>query len=162
MNLREEKHWTYGASAFLYGARGQRPYISYTSVQTDKTKETIQEILAELKGITGEKPVTEEELSRVKRQTILELPGSRETMTAVGSSILNLVEFDLPDNYYDTYVSKVEALTTEDLDQAARSIISPNQQVWIIVGDRAAIEDDIRSLALGPIHHIDADGKPTV
>ena len=66
MNLREEKHWSYGAASVLYGARGQRPFLAYTSVQGDKTADSIAEMLKELLGMTGERPITEEELDKVK------------------------------------------------------------------------------------------------
>ena len=66
MNLREDKHWSYGAHTILVGARGQRPFLAYAPVQTDKTKESMIEIAKELRGILGEKPVTADELSKVQ------------------------------------------------------------------------------------------------
>src|SRR4029077_903720 len=59
MNLREDKHWSYGVRAVLPAARGQRPYISVSAVQTDKTKESMVELVKEYKNITGGKPITE-------------------------------------------------------------------------------------------------------
>ena len=38
MNLREDKHWSYGASSFFWDARGQRPFVVFAPVQTDETK----------------------------------------------------------------------------------------------------------------------------
>ena len=54
MNLREDKHWAYGAQTLFWDARGQRPFIAFAPVQTDKTKESIQEIQKELRGILGD------------------------------------------------------------------------------------------------------------
>ena len=62
MNLREDKHWSYGAGTLLCDARGPRPFLAYAPVQTDKTKESVQELLKELRGIRGERPVTADEL----------------------------------------------------------------------------------------------------
>ena len=76
MNLREEKHWSYGARSVLYGARGQRAYFAYASVQTDKTKESVAEMDKEFREIVGTRPPVDSELTRVKQQQILELPGS--------------------------------------------------------------------------------------
>ena len=87
MNLREDKHWSYGASTLLYGARGQRPYFAYAPVQTDKTKESLAEIQKEFRDVISQRPISQEELDRVKTQQVLELAGSRETMNAVGGSI---------------------------------------------------------------------------
>jgi zinc protease len=80
MNLREDKHWSYGASSRLISARGQRPFVVIAPVQTDKTKESLAEINKELRGILGDKPPTAEELAKVQANETLSLPGSRETM----------------------------------------------------------------------------------
>ena len=160
MNLREEKHWSYGARTILYGARGQRPYFAYASVQSDKTKESVAEIQKEFHDVIGQRPITDQELERVKTQQILELAGSRETMSAVGGAIGELLEYRLPDDYWDTYASKVQALRPADIHDAAKSLIHPEQMIWIVVGDRSKIEDGLRSLNIGEIQHIDADGKP--
>ena len=53
MNLREDKHWSYGAGSLVRDAKGQRPFLAYVSVQMDKTKESIQEIDKELTSIIG-------------------------------------------------------------------------------------------------------------
>ncbi len=159
MNLREEKHWTYGASTILYGTRGQRPYLAVTSVQADKTKETVAEILRELNDLVTIKPVSEEELIRVKTQTVLELAGSRETMNSIGSAIGDLVEYHLPDDYWNTYPGRVSALDEAAVHQAAARLVRPQQTIWVIVGDQASIEEPIRSLHLGEIIHLNADGR---
>lgn len=161
MNLREEKHWSYGARTILYGARGQRPYFAYASVQSDKTKESVAEIQKEFRDVVDQRPITDKELERVKTQQILELAGSRETMSAIGGAIGELLEYRLPDDYWDTYADKVQALRPAEIHDAAKSLIRPEAMVWIVVGDRSKIEDGLRSLNLGEIQHIDADGNPT-
>ena len=160
MNLREEKHWAYGAAAFISDARYQRPYIGYAPVQTDKTKESLMEIQKEIANITGGKPITEEELAAVKNQEILGLPGNRETMRSIINSISQLMEFHFPDDYDATFVKKVQSLKTSDVNDAAKSLIEPQHTIWVIVGDRAKIEQGIRDLKIGEISVVDADGKP--
>jgi zinc protease len=151
MNLREEKHWSYGAASVLYGARGQRPFLAYASVQGDKTTDSISEMLKELSGMTGTKPISEEELARVKQQQILELPGAHETMNAVGNLFSDLLQFGLPLDFYNTYVSKVSALTVADLEACARTLLDPRQMVWMVVGDRAVLEGPLKDLGIGEI-----------
>jgi zinc protease len=151
MNLREEKHWTYGAASLLFGARAQRPFLAYSSVQTDKTADTIREILGELKGMLGERPVTLEELDKVKRQQTLELPGSHETMSAVGNLLGDLLQFGLPIDFYDHYVSEVAALTVADIDRTAKTLLDPAHIIWLVVGDRAAIETGLQELGIGEV-----------
>ncbi len=48
MNLREEKHWSYGARSTIVATRAQRPFFAYAPVQTDKTAESLAEILREI------------------------------------------------------------------------------------------------------------------
>ena len=151
MNLREDKHWAYGALTLLMSARGQRPFLAYAPVQTDKTKESLTEIDKELHGILADHPATDAELARVKASETLRLPGSRETMDRVMSSIEDLVEYDLPEDYYQTYAGKVRALTLADIGKSAQEVVQPNHLIWVVVGDRAKIEAGIRELGLGEV-----------
>jgi zinc protease len=162
MNLREEKHWTYGARSLLYGARGQRPFLAVASVQSDRTRETVSEMLRELTDIISTRPVSDAELARIKDQTILELAGARETMNAVGSAISDLLEFNLPDDYWETYPGRVKALGAESAREAAKLLIQPGRFAWVIVGDRATVEPQLEALKAGRIEHIDADGRRLV
>jgi len=160
MNLREDKHWSYGATSLLWGARGQRPFLALAPVQTDKTKESLAEINKEFRGILGDHPVTPEELAKIQANETLSLPGSRETLDAVGQSINDMVQFGLPEDYYETYAGKVRALKTSDVGDGAKAIVHPDNLVWVIVGDRAKIEAGVKELGLGEIRLLDADGKP--
>jgi zinc protease len=160
MNLREDKHWSYGASTALAGTRGQRPFYAYAPVQTDKTKEAMIELDKEFRGIIGPRPPTPEELAKAQASQTLRLPGSQETNGAVAQSIQNIVQFGLPDDYYQTYPSKVRSLTTADLADAAKTLVRPDNMVWVVVGDRAKIEAGIRELGFGEVQLLDADGNP--
>jgi zinc protease len=151
MNLREDKHWSYGAQTILFGAVGQRPFLVYAPVQTDKTKESLAEVVKELRGIRGDRPATPEELARIKASETLRLPGSRETIGQVASSIETLVEYGLPDNYYDTFASKMREVSLADVGKAASEVVQPDHMVWVIVGDRAKIEAGVRELGLGEV-----------
>jgi zinc protease len=160
MDLREDKHWAYGAYSFLVGARAQRPFLIFAPVQTDKTKESLAEVGKDLRAFLTDQPVTSQELAQVQANRTLSLPGSRETLNSVGSSITDLIQFRWPDNYYDTMAGKIHALKTNDLDEAAKQVIHPDNLVWVVVGDRAKIEAGIRELGIGEILYIDADGNP--
>ena len=160
LNLREDKHWAYGSFSFLRDARGQRPFMAYAPVQTDKTREALAELRKELAGIVSDRPPTAEELARAQSSLTLTLPGSWETMDAVAGSIADIVTFGLDDRYFDQYADRVRAQTLESVTAAARGTIQPDHLVWVVVGDRSKIEPGIRALGLGEIRLIDADGKP--
>jgi zinc protease len=160
MNLREDKHWAYGAYTFFRDARGQRPFVAYAPVQTDKTKEAVLELDKELRGIIKDRPIEPAELARAQASLTLTLPGSWETMAALSGAIGDIVTFGLDDRYYDTFADKVRAQTIQSLTQIASEVVHPDQLIWVIVGDRSKIEPGIRELKLGEIRIIDSDGKP--
>jgi zinc protease len=160
MNLREEKHWSYGSFTFIRDARGQRPFLAYAPVQTDKTGEALVELRKELRGILTDRPPTAEELARAKSELTLTLPGNWETMSAIAGTLADIVSFGLDDRYYDTYGEKVQAQTVASVGAAAKAVIHPDRLVWVVVGDRSKIESGIRALNLGEVRFIDADGRP--
>ncbi len=158
MNLREDKHWTYGCGSFLPSARGQRPFLAFAPVQIDKTKEAMAEVLGELRGICGAAPVTPDELAKAQSQQTLALPGSWETGQSVARSIADMVTYSLPEDYYDTYAGKVRSLTPGEVSAAAGRVLQPERLVWVVVSDRAKVEQGIRELNLGEVRFLDADG----
>jgi zinc protease len=159
MNLREEKSWSYGARSMIMATRAQRPFLAYAPVQTDKTAPALAEILREITEIRGKNPPTEAELERVKNSNILSLPGRWETNPAVLGDLGKLVAYGLPDDYWDTYPQRLNELQLEQVAAAARDTIDPAQLTWIVVGDRARIEDELKELKLGEIRLIDVDGN---
>ena len=159
MNLREDKHWSYGAGSSIVSARGQRAFFSYAPVQSDKTKESMAEIAQELGAVIKDKPVSQEELAKVTRQQVLELAGTWETMGAVSGSIGDIVTYNLPEDYYDTYAERVKGLELSNMKQAADIVLNLDRLVWVVVGDLAKIEPGIRELGYGEIRYISPDGK---
>jgi zinc protease len=159
MNLRENKHWSYGTQSMFLSTAGQRPYLVVASVQTDKTKDSLVEMEKEIQGMAGGRPVTAGELQASVDQATKSLPGSRETSSAVSSSNASIVSYHLPEDFYTTYAAKADALTPADLNAAAQTFFQPRQLIWIVVGDRAKIESGLKDLDLGPVHLLDPDGK---
>ena len=88
------------------------------------------------------------------------VPGRFETKNAVLGAVVEMVQYGIPEDYYDTYSQHVRALDTEDLSQAAKNIIFPDKFTWMIVGDREKVEEGIRGLNLGEFQLIDIDGQP--
>jgi zinc protease len=159
-NLREDKHWSYGTRTLLWGARAQRPWITFAPVQTDKTKESLVELNKELRGVVGDRPLTQAELTAIQDSETLSLPGSRETQDEVGASINDLVQYGLPDDYYETMAGKIRALKTADLANAAKTVVHPDNLIWVVVGDRSKIEAGVKELNLGELKFLGPDGKP--
>ena len=159
MNLREDKGWAYGARTTLLQTKGQRPFIAYAPVQTDKTAESIIEIKQELSEFLTTNPVTEDELQKVKDNNTLSLPGRWETVRAISSDLSQIITYGLPDDYWDTYTNKVRNLSSKKLQDAAEKAIKPDNLIWVIVGDLSEIEDEVRNLDFTQIKTLNADGK---
>ena len=159
MNLREDKGWAYGARTTLLQTKGQRPFIAYAPVQTDKTAESIIEIKQELLEFLTTNPVTEDELQKVKDNNTLSLPGRWETVRAISSDLSQIITYGLPDDYWDTYTNKVRNLSSKKLQDAAEKAIKPDNLIWVIVGDLSEIEDKVRNLDFTQIKTLNADGK---
>ncbi len=159
MNLREDKHWAYGARSILYDAKGQRLFFTYAPVQSDKTKESMVEIDKELRGILGDRPPTAQELDKAQKNMTLQLPGRFETKSSLESGLEDIVVYGLPEDYYETYAGKVNAMDLGKVTAAAKQIVHPDQMVWIIVGDQAKIQKGIDELGFGEIHKMSPDGE---
>lgn len=158
MNLREDKHWSYGANTFVINVKAQRPFLAFTSVQSDKTMESVKEIQQELIGFIGQKPATKEEIQKNKENKILQIPGNHETMSDIAGDISTIVSYNLDDDYFEKYTEKLKNLDSEEVVKASKNVIQPNALVWVVVGDRATIEKPLESLGI-EIRNIDSDGN---
>ena len=158
MNLREDKHWSYGASSMILSAKAQRMYFLYSSVQSDKTADAMQEVQKELQSIIGDKPPTEEEFAKTQSNVVRGLPGSWETIRQVAGSLEEIVQYNLPDDYYRQYPAKIAGMTVQEVREAAGQAIKPASLVWIVVGEKAKIDDSVKALGL-PVTYVDADGN---
>jgi predicted Zn-dependent peptidase len=160
MNLREDKHWSYGAGGLVLGAQQDRPFLVYAPVQTDKTAETVIELRKEITDFVSTRKVTKEELDKVKSNEILKLPGQWETNSSVNASLYNLVKYKLPYDYYQKYDDNVRNISLEQLQDVSVKSIMPDAVNWFIVGDKAKIGPSLAKLGFDQIVEIDADGNP--
>jgi zinc protease len=161
MNLREDKHWSYGSRTILVDAKGPRPFVAFAPVQTDKTAESMQELVNEMSGIVGDHPVEQDELDKVQANRILSLPGSWETSGEVSGAIQEIVEFGLPLDYYNNFAARVQSLQLADVRGAAGRVVHPGSITWVVVGDRSQIEEKIRELGWADVELLDPDGNVT-
>ena len=158
-NLRLDKHWSYGTSGALRDARGQRTFLVLAPVQTDKTKESIIEVKKEIADVAGNRPVSGEEFQSIMRNMTLRLPGRFETLSSLEAAAIDLVNYDLPDNYWANYGIKMRGLTEAQLESAGKKFVRPDEIIWLIVGDVSKIETGVRSLGYGEVIKLNADGE---
>jgi len=160
MNLREDKHWSYGARTSASSTVGQRPWMAMAPVQIDKTGPALAEMRKEIAEFAdGSKPATEAEVNRIRNIQTLSLPGAYETAAAVASTIGSIVQFKRPDDYVVRRKAEIEAMTPAQVQQAAAAI-KPQGLTWVVVGDLKQTEAAVRALKLGEVTVIDAEGNP--
>ena len=150
MNLREDKGWAYGAFTFMPDSRGQRMWMVYAPVQTDRTRDSIEEMLREFNEYLSDAPATDDELVKSVRNNVNSLPGQFETGGAVLGSMLSNQRFGRDDSYVESLTDRYEGLDLEDVHEAAENVMHVDRLTWLIVGDREKIESDLRGMELGP------------
>ncbi len=160
MNLREDKHWSYGVRSIIRNAVGQRMLISFAPVQFDKTKDALQQMELEYRNIVGGKPIAADELRDAQSNDTMSLPGSFETVSSLSDRYQEILQYGLDPNYYNTFTQKVLAVTPDQVNALAQRVIKPDHMVWVVVGDMNKVEAGVRELNLGEVHKIDADGNP--
>ncbi|HEX8267267.1 MAG TPA: pitrilysin family protein [Pyrinomonadaceae bacterium] len=159
-NLRLDKHWSYGTQGQVTNARGQRIFLVVAPVQTDKTKESMTEVVKEINDIAGTRPIGGEEFTSIMRNMTSRLAGRFETLSALESAAINQINFNLPSDYWSNYSTNLRSLTEPQLAAAAKKFVRPGEVVWIVVGDLSKVENGIRELGFGEVVKLNADGEP--
>jgi len=162
MNLREDKHWSYGARTRVTDAVGQGTFRAGAGVQTDKTAESMVEIRKELRDVIGARKPDDAELKFARDSIAIALPGSNETSSEIAGSYGEIVTFGLKDSYWNDFVGDLNALTPTMLNESSGRLIHPESLTWVVVGDLSKIEKPVRALNFGEVTVLDTDGKPVV
>ena len=159
MNLREAKHWSYGAGSTLIRARGPQVFLADANVEEPRTADAVREMRRELADLVGAKPLGAAEIESAKQGQLRSLPGDFESVGGVLGGVGHLIEFGLPDDYWNALVPRVLALQPPQLQAAAQKLIKPDQLTWVVVGDLSKIEAPVRALKLGEVKVLDGDGR---
>jgi zinc protease len=159
MNLREDKHWSYGARTRLTDAIGQGTFRAGAGVQTDKTSESMLEIRKELREVLTTRTPSEAELKFAQDTLVITLPGNNETSDEIANSYGEILTYGLKDSFWNDYVGEVSSLTTTDVNKSAAKLIHPDALTWMVVGDLSKIEAKVRALNFGEVTILDTDGK---
>ncbi len=139
LNLREDKGYTYGAhSGFSYN-KVTSHFIVSTSVETKFTKNSVDEILKELKAIKV--TISDEEIEFAKSYLTKRFPAMFETFNNVARNLSTLVIHDLPFEYYNNYLSNLSSVTRKEVEEAAANNIFEDNCAIILVGDEKSIRD---------------------
>ncbi len=148
MDLREAKHWSYGARGGYQLMQNAVPYVINAPVQADKTGPAIASLREQISGFLGQNGVTPVEFRRSIDGETRQLAGTYETSGAVLGAMRSNDFLGRPDNYQATLPQKYRALTPQALDAAARASIDPNRFVYVVVGNAATVRPQLDALGL--------------
>lgn len=157
-NLREAKGYTYGAGSRFDMRRAAGPFTAQAEIVSAKSDSALIEFMKELNNIRQAVPA--DELSRAKRYLQLQLPENFETTRDIAAALVPVALYNLPLDYYNTYVQNVEAVTQADVNRVAQQYINPSSLAIVIVGDRKMIEQALKATNVGPISIRDISGQP--
>lgn len=155
-NLRETKGYTYGARSSFDMRTQAGPFTASAEVTGTKTDSSVLEFMKELRGILDTVPSSE--LQKAKRYLQLGLPGRFETTTDILFQMVPVVMYDLPKDYYNSYVQKIEAVTQSDVQRVARRYVDPSKLAVVIVGDREKVQPTLEALGIGAVTIRDMSG----
>ena len=158
-NIREEKGWSYGVFSDVSNGIGAGLFRVWAQVQTDKTAESIVELLQELEDLSGDRPFTAEELEAVRNERVRQLPVRSASSNGVLNYLTFLENFGFADDFLENQKAAYDAETLESLSAAFAGNVSADDLVWFIAGDIAKIEESVRALELGQVEVWDADGN---
>jgi zinc protease len=159
LNLREKHGYTYGARSGFQMQKGPGPFTASSGVIAEKTDSSVIEFLKELK-LMQESGLSDEELTYAKKGLTGNFALGFETPAQIAGSLANIVIYNLPEDYYQTYLQNIEGVTVKDVQSVSGKYLDTSKMVVVIVGDLAKIRDGILKLNLGEVIDCDLNGKP--
>jgi len=157
-NLRETNGYTYGARSRLSSDRLVGYFTAGASVRNEVTDSSIVEMLFELNRLRDEL-ISQEELNMVKNVIAGSFARSLENPGTVASFALNTVRYNLPDDYYNTYLERLSKVSVEDVRAMARKYIKPDKAHILVVGDKTQVAEKLsRFSATGKVNYYDVYG----
>ena len=154
-SLREEKGFTYGVRTAFRFRRAPGPFVMRGSVQADATVEAIREVLDEMRGMGGPRPVTAPELDLARSALTRGFARGFETAGQVAHGVAQLVQYDLPADEHDRFVPAVTAVDATAVTAAAAGWLRADRAVVVVVGPAAQLEAGLDALSLGEPRRVD-------
>ena len=159
MNLREDKGWTYGARSGVYFNYLPSVFMISTGVITAHTAESVAEIQAELQAMSGDRPLTQDELDAGRGYRLGTLPLRYEDPGYLLGQRSRIARYDLAEDWIETWPDRLRAVTVEEAQAAWDAHVREDRLVILVVGDKEVVGEDLAALGR-PIVELDADGEP--
>jgi predicted Zn-dependent peptidase len=157
MNLREDKGFTYGAYSSIDADKLVGTISASASVRSEVTDSAVYEFVYEIKNLV-DKGVTQEELDKAKAELAGSFGRSLEQPGTVANFALNTARYNLPKDYYATYLQKLNSYTVADINATAKRLIEPDKFIITTVGNGAEIKEKLAQF--GEVVEYDIMGEP--
>jgi zinc protease len=158
LNLREHKGWTYGVHSSLLDARRQGLWLIRTAVRADRTAQAMAEIACEIENMAGRNSPTNDEFARAVDYLVARIPCRYETCAQIADALAHAVIYGLPVTYPRTLASRLRGLTPEDVTEACRRILEAGHLRWLVVGDAAQLDEQLRHAGFANVMVVELSG----
>ncbi|MEY2738712.1 MAG: hypothetical protein RL259_621, partial [Bacteroidota bacterium] len=163
LNLREKHGWTYGAYSSIGSGKYINKFRSGSSVRNAVTDSAVVEVFNELKKMRSEL-VSEEDLRNAKAKYVGNFVMQIEKPSTIAGYALNKETQGLPEDFYENYIKNINAVTAEDIRNAANKFFLADQTRVIIVGKAGDVLPGLETMSKReklPIFYFDKYGNPT-
>lgn len=142
-NIRENKGYTYSPASFVWNRFKTGYWVENADVTTEHTGASIREILFEIERLKKEPPPADE-LQGIKNYLVGIYVLNNSSRSGVIGQIENGHYNELPDDYLTTYVSKLSAVTPQDVSDMVKKYLVPEKMTMVVVGDKSKITEQLR------------------
>jgi zinc protease len=158
-NLREKHGYSYGArSGFRFRRKGSFFTVS-TAVRTDATAPALKEVLSELDGLAGTKPLSDAEIALALGAEIKEYPDEFASPRSIAAALGEMAEYQLPPDYLDTFLDRLVSTKAAEIGKTMAEVVAKSERVTLVVGDRKVVEPKLRAMGYDQIQTITYDGE---
>jgi zinc protease len=158
MNLREDHGWTYGAYSSIGGNKYVGDFSASTSVRNTVTDSAVVEMLNEVKKMRTEL-VSDEELKIAKAKYIGNFVMNMEKPGTIARYAVTTETQGLPADFYENFIKNVNAVTAEDIRNAAKKYFLADNTRIVIVGKAADVLPGLEKTKI-PMFYFDKFGNP--
>jgi len=156
-NLREDKAYTYGAGSRLYSDKLVGGFYTSSEVKAEVTDSALMQMVVEMDRIRDTK-LTQDHLNMTKATMAGDFARSLEDPGTIARFAMAIERYNLPEDYYATYLEKLDKVTLEDIQAMAKKYVDPNNAVYLVVGDKKYKKQLAKLSSTGKVEEYDYKG----
>jgi len=158
MNLREDKGYTYGARSSIAGLPQGGSFRAVASVKTATTAASLTEFMFEIRGIIGDRLISDEEFVAGQGRSLQGYPAYFEGIRGVLRQFASADAQRRPEGWLAGYPDRISAVTRDAAQAQLNSVLDPEKLIIVVVGDYSAVGAEVEALGLGPVVMLDDEG----